>query len=187
MQKQKTISGHYDTAYNLAHNNRQFLPRNVDVERVCWNYYCVAVGQEAGMDWKEPHHISEFWRTYRELNSRYWSERSLARLEVERECREKMERLRRYSCQLYPIPHSFAEALATMLLLPLLIPCGIYLSYEQRKTAEAFEKWKEEQWLKDMSFQAARRSLREALRQADMVNGTRYLNIMDKTVSELGT
>lgn len=92
MQKQKTISGHYDTAYNLAHNNRQFLPRNVDVERVCWNFYCVAAGQEAGMDWKEPHHISEFWRTYRELNSRYWSERSLARLEAERECREKMER-----------------------------------------------------------------------------------------------
>ena len=187
MQKQKTISGHYDTAYNLAHNNRQFLPRNVDAERVCWNFYCVAAGQEAGTDWEEPHHISEFWRTYKELNDRYWSERSLARLEAERECREKMERLRRYSRQLYPIPHSFAEALATMLLLPLLIPCEIYLSYEQRKTAEAFEKWKEEQWLKDMSFQASRRSLREALHQVDMVNGTRYLNIMDKIVSELGT
>ena len=31
--KQKTISGHYDTAYNIAHNNRTFIPRNVDERR----------------------------------------------------------------------------------------------------------------------------------------------------------
>lgn len=30
MQKTKTISGHYDTVYNLDHNNRNFIPSNMD-------------------------------------------------------------------------------------------------------------------------------------------------------------
>lgn len=42
---QKTISGHYDTVYSIAHNNREFIPKNVDVGCTPWNYACVAAGQ----------------------------------------------------------------------------------------------------------------------------------------------
>lgn len=95
MHKYKTISGHYDTAYNLAHNNRQFLPGNADAERVFQNDYCVAAGQAAGLDWTAPHHISEFWKSYKALNDAYWSERNLSQLESDRIYRERMAHLRR--------------------------------------------------------------------------------------------
>lgn len=186
MHKYKTISGHYDTAYNLAHNNRQFLPRNVDAERVFQNDYCVAAGQAAGPDWAAPHHISEFWKSYKALSDAYWSERNLSQLESDRIYRERMAHLRRCCRQLYPIPHSFAEALVTMLLLPLLIPCGIYLSHAQKQTVEEWKAWNHEQWLKDMTFRAAKNSIREALSQKDLASGSHYLQIMDKTVSDLG-
>ena len=186
MHKYKTISGRYDTAYNLAHNNRQFLPRNVDAERVFQNDYCVAAGQAAGPDWAAPHHISEFWKSYKALSDAYWSERNLSQLESDRIYRERMAHLRRCCRQLYPIPHSFVEALVTMLLLPLLIPCGIYLSHAQKQTVEEWKAWNHEQWLKDMTFRAAKLSMREALSQEDLASGSHYLQIMDKTVSDLG-
>lgn len=145
MHKYKTISGHYDTAYNLAHNNRQFLPRNVDAERVFRNDYCVAAGQAAGLDWAAPHHISEFWKSYKALSDAYWSERSLSQLESDRIYRERMAHLRRCCRKIYPIPHNFAEALVTMLLLPLLIPCSIYLSHAQKQTVEEWKAWNHEQ------------------------------------------
>lgn len=81
----KTISGHYDTAYNLSHNNRDFVPKNVDVNRIPWNYNCVTAGKEAYLDIDNPRHISEFWFRYRELNDMYWTDRSIAKtLEYEK-------------------------------------------------------------------------------------------------------
>ena len=73
-----------------------------------------------------------------------------------------------------------------MLLLPLLIPCGIYLSHAQKQTVEEGKAWNHEQWLKHMTFRAAKLSMREALSQEDLASGSHYLQIMDKTVSDLG-
>ena len=151
----------------------------MDAERVFQNDYCVAAGQIAGLDWTAPHHISEFWKSYKALSDAYWSERSLSQLESDRIYREQMAHLRRCCRQLYPIPHNFAEALVTMLLLPLLIPCGIYLSHAQKQTAEEWKSWNHEQWLEDMTFRASRLSVREALRQEDLAGSTHYLQIMD--------
>ena len=71
-------------------------------------------------------------------------------------------------------------------MLPLLIPCGIYLSHAQKQTVEEWKAWNHEQWLKDMTFRAAKLSIREALSQEDLASGSHYLQIMDKTVSDLG-
>ena len=60
MVKTKTISGHYDTVYSVPHNNRTFIPKNVDIHRIPWNYYCVAAGEEAFFDIDDPRHISVF-------------------------------------------------------------------------------------------------------------------------------
>ena len=122
MTKLKTISGHYDTAYNIEHNNRIFVPKNVDKNRIPWNYNCVAAGQEAYFDPENPRHISEFWARYKELNALYWSDRTIAQTLAYTRYREHLQYMRKYSYRQYPIPHNPVEALITLLFLPILIP-----------------------------------------------------------------
>mgnify|MGYP003301937153 CR=1 FL=1 len=99
---------------------------------------------------------------------------------------EHLQYYRRLSHSVYPIPHNPIEALITVLLLPLLIPCGIYLSYERKQAKERWEAYKQEQWIRDMAYKATRVSLREALRDHDYRNGTRYLTSLDSIVKEMG-
>ncbi len=184
MSKLKTISGHYDTAYNLDHNNRIFIPNNVDEGRLPWNYYCVAAGQDAYFDPANPRHIKEFWSRYRELNNMYWSNRTIAQILAYERYQEHLQYMRRFS--LYPIPHNPIEAFITLLFLPLLIPCGIYLQHQHQKAKAEWEQFKNEQWIRDMTFKAARNSLRNALYAQDLNHGTNHLHIMDTTIKELG-
>jgi len=186
MTKLKTISGHYDTAYNIEHNNRIFVPKNVDKNRIPWNYNCVAAGQEAYFDPTNPRHISEFWARYKELNALYWSDRTIAQTLAYTRYREHLQYMRKYSYRQYPIPHNPVEALITLLFLPILIPCGIYLHHQHQKAKAEWEQFKEEQWLRDMTYKAAKASLRNALNTYDFNNGTKCLHIMDTTVEELG-
>ena len=91
----KTISMHYDSVFSLDHNNRTFTPKNVDASRSHWNYYCVAAGETAYLDFEDPRAVQEFWERYKELNALYWSNRALAdALEYER-YREHMRYLRK--------------------------------------------------------------------------------------------
>lgn len=79
MIKAKTISGHHDTIYNMANNNRSFIPNNADVRRSISNYCCVAAGENSWFDPNDPRHISEFWQRYKELIELYWENRATAR------------------------------------------------------------------------------------------------------------
>lgn len=184
--QQKTISGHYDTVYSIAHNNREFIPQNVDVDRTPWNYDCVMAGQEAYLDIENPRHIHEFWSRYRDVNEMYWHGRAIAKnLEYEK-YQEHLQYMRRLSHSIYPIPHNPVEALVTLLLLPLLIPCGIYLNQHQKRIWADWESFKQEQWLRDLYYKASRVSLREALYEHNYRTGRRYLNSLDSVVKEMG-
>lgn len=186
MSKTKTISGHYDTAYNIDHNNRIFIPKNVDERRIAWNYNCVAAGQEAYFNPAEARHISEFWSHYRELNQLYWSNRTIAQTLAYERYQEHLQYIRRFSQSIYPIPHNPVEALITLLFLPLLIPCGIYLHKQHKEAKAEWEQFKDEQWIRNMTFKSARSSLRDTLYMHDLKDGTKYLHIMDTTMKELG-
>lgn len=186
MSKSKTISGHYDTAYNIDHNNRIFIPKNVDERRIPWNYNCVAAGQEAYFDSANPRHISEFWSHYKELNDLYWSNRTIAQTLAYKHYQKHLQYMRRFSQSLYPIPHNPIEALITLLFLPLLIPSGIYLHHQHLKVKAEWEQFKDAQWLRDMTFKAARVSLRSALYTHDLKSSTNHLHIIDTTIKELG-
>ena len=182
----KTISGHYDTAYNLSHNNRDFVPKNVDVNRIPWNYNCVTAGKEAYLDIDNPRHISEFWFRYRELNDMYWSDRSIAKTLEYEKYQEHLRYMRRLTRSICPIPHNPVEAFITLLLMPLLIPCGIYLSYQQKRIRADWESYKQEQWIRDLTYKATRVSLRGALYEHDYRTGKRYLNSLDYVAKEMG-
>lgn len=53
--------------------------------------------------------------------------------------------MRRLSRSIYPIPHNPVEALITLLLLPILIPCGVYLNQQQKRISAEWESYKQEQ------------------------------------------
>lgn len=184
--KLKTISGHYGTVYSVAHNNREFIPKNVDETRISWNYNCIAAGQEAYLDIGNPRNISEFWNRYRELNAMYWSDRAIANTLAYEKYQEHLEYMRRLSRCVYPIPHNPVEAFITLLFLPLLIPCGIYLSHRQRQIKKEWEEFKQEQWIRDLTYRATRVSLRQALYEHDYKVGTKHLSSLDHVVKEMG-
>lgn len=75
--KRRTISGHYGTAYSIKHNNRDFLPHNVDPSRVQNNFNCIAVGQPAFPFGTRPVHMSEMWEQYRYVCDPYRTQREL--------------------------------------------------------------------------------------------------------------
>lgn len=184
--KLKTISGHYGTVYSVAHNNREFVPKNVDENRISWNYNCIAAGQEAYLDINNPRNISEFWDRYRELNAMYWSDRTVANTLAYEKYQEHLEYMRKLSRSVYPIPHNAVEALITLLLLPLLIPCGIYLSKRQKEIKEEWEEFKQEQWIRDLTYRATKVSLRQTLYEHDYKAGARCLRSLDHVVKEMG-
>lgn len=185
MIKIKTISGHYDTVYDLAHNNREFTPRNVDVTRTPWNYNCVASGEEAYLDIEDPCHISEFWERYRELNKIYWQNQSIANTLAYERYQEQLRYMRRFSRAVFRFPHNPLEAMIRLFLLPLLIPCGIFLTQQQQRAKAEWEQFQDEQWLQHMYYNATKVSLRSALYAHDHVKGTAYLHSMDTIVSEM--
>lgn len=185
MVKTKTISGHYDTVYSVAHNNRTFIPKNVDIHRIPWNYYCVAAGEEAFFDLDDPRHISEFWKRYKDLSNLYWQNRTIAQTLAYQRYQEHLEYMRKYCRPFFPFPNNPIEAFISLLLLPLLVPCGIYLNHQHQKSKAELERFKDEQWLQDMYFKASKVSLRSALYSHDHTAGTKYLQNMDHIVADM--
>ena len=183
--KTKTISGHYDTAYSIEHNNRAFVPKNVDADRIHWNYMCVAAGEESWFDFNDPICAYEFWARYRELSDLYWQNRSIANILAWEKYQEHLRYMRMFRRALYYIPDSGIAGFVSLLLLPLMIPCGIILTLEQERAREEFEAAKCEQWLLDLEFKAEKTALRTALYEGDRENGTQYLHMMDSVVREM--
>ena len=66
----KTVSCHYGAVYSIAHNNRVFIPKNVDSARSCNNYYCIAAGEAAILDIDDPRLSDELWKQYKELDKK---------------------------------------------------------------------------------------------------------------------
>ncbi|MBQ3193827.1 MAG: hypothetical protein IJB59_09700 [Oscillospiraceae bacterium] len=185
MSKIKTISGHYDTAYSIAHNNRFFVTKNVDIQRTPRNYNCVAAGEETCFNPDNPRHISEFWKRYKDLSDLYWQKRSIEQLLAYRRYQEHLEYMRKYCYSVFLFPNNAIESLITLLFLPLLVPCGIYLNHKQQQAKAEWEQFKEEQWLQDLYFKASKASLRSALYAHDHATGTKHLYRMDCIVTEM--
>lgn len=183
--KLKTISGHYDTVYSLDHNNRKFVPENVDYTRISRNYNCIEAGAETHLDLEDPRCLAEFWSRYRELTDIYWKDHAIARrLEYEKYM-ENVRYFRQLSYRLCHCPDDPVGAFIFLLCLPLIIPCEIYLNTKMQQCKDEWEAYKEQQWLQDMDFYATKANLRGTLLAHDRTNGTQYLNELDALVKEL--
>ena len=96
----KTISGHYDTTYSLAHNNRDFIPDNVDIRRIHKNYFTVAAGKNLPDNLPQIKDLQELWADYRELSSLYWENYHIEQAELQ----DRISRLRsQYYRQLWEL------------------------------------------------------------------------------------
>lgn len=181
----KTISGHYDTVYNIEHNNRTFIPKNVDIHRSISNYYCVAAGEEVWLDLNDPRHISEFWKRYKELIELYWENRATARRLAYRRYQEHLAYMRQFSRSLYQLSSTPIGAMITILLLPILIPIGIRQEFQCIKAQAEWEDFLDEQTFRDLQFKSTKTSLRAALWENDHQNGTDYLHRLDAIVNSM--
>lgn len=185
MQKEKTISGHYDTVYNLDHNNRSFIPSNVDIQRCISNYYCVAAGEICWRNPLDPLHISEFWKRYKELAELYWDRRATARRLAYQHYREQLAYMNQFNRDLYILASTPLGAMITFLLLPILIPMGIRNEFQCMKARAEWDDFLDEQKFMDLQFKCTRVSLREALRENDHQDGTDYLHQLDAIVTAM--
>jgi hypothetical protein len=181
----KTISRHYGAVFSVEHNNRTFLPCNVDGERSKNNYYAVAAGQLAMLDLEETQNLSDFWNSYRRLSEIYWDDYTATKEAAFEEFSEQMAVMRRYRQAWRILTDDHMCAIISMLFLPLLIPCGIYLDLKMQKAREAYDSIREENWIRNEEFKAAKMSLREALAEQDLMFGTQYLQIVDSLVREM--
>jgi len=181
----KTISGHYDTVFSLEHNNRVFVPSNVDVNRIPWNYNCVMAGQLVPLDVETVVSSSEFWQRYKKLCDIYWEDRSALKEQAYAEYKKQLESMRRYRRAWRLMTDDGLTSFITLLLLPLLIPCQIYMDYRLEKAKAEYENMKEVLWIRDMEFKSAKLSAREAIAAQDRHAGTQYLQLMDEIVREI--
>lgn len=183
--KTKTISGHYDSVFSFAHNNREFIPNNVDPSRTPWNYNCIVAGGEVYMDLENPRFIPDFWERYREISEIYWSDRALAKqLEYERFQRE-LQRIRKHRMQWWRECHVLWGMFLTLLLLPLIIADEVYWDQQYAEAVAYLEDFKWEQALRDENFKTLKSSFRDALRNYDIQEGTKLLHCMDELVTQM--
>ena len=182
--KQKTISGHYDTVYSLDHNNRVFIPKNVEASRVNRNYRCVAVGDEVYLNLANPQKVREFWERYRELSDLYWENSSLEKaLEYER-YRENMRYLWRCKEMLDFYPRNEVESFFYLLLLPLILLGELAVDLKEMQIKEEYDLFNEEKKMEYAAFKREKMSAREMLYHHDVSMGTSYLKNMDGIVRE---
>ena len=170
--KCKTISGHYGTAYSIKHNNRDFIPHNVDPNRVQNNYNCIAVGQPAFPCGTRPVHVSEMWEQYRYVCDLYRTQRELYRtIEMER-TKQFIRDMREIYRDVFYLPYNSLAALLELLFLPLLIPTAIAASALQKQAMKELEEQRLDQWVRDVEFKYLRQDLRTALKCYDAEKGT---------------
>ena len=143
----KTISGHYGPVFSIEHNNRVFTPSNVDVERSKNNYYAVAAGQAAMLDLEDPQSLSEFWDSYKRLSKIYWEDYTATKEAAFEEFSEQLAVMRKYRQAWRMLTDDGMCAFISLLFLPLLIPCGIYLDLQMKKAREAYDAIRVENWV----------------------------------------
>lgn len=185
--KYKTISGHYDTVYSLEHNNRKFIPQNVDYRRIARNYNCIEAGGETHLDLEDPRCLAEFWERYRELADLYWKDRAIVRAREYERYKENIRYLRQLSYRLCHCPADPVGLFVFLLCLPLILPCELYLNRKMQQLKDDWEVYKEQQWIQDMDFRATQANLRGTLLEKDRENGTQYLRELDTIVREMAS
>ena len=183
--KLKTISGHYDTSFSLEHNNRIFMPQNVDPTRMNRNYNCITAGQDAYVNLDDPRCLADFWTQYKELTKVYWEERLTAKNLAYERYKESMRRLRHLTYRLWHFPDDEVGLFVCLLCLPLIVLGEVCLEHQRQQLRDEFDSIKEAQWLRDMEFNAAKVSFRESLLAHDRSNGTKHLQQLDTIVKEM--
>ena len=141
----KTISGHYDTVFSIAHNNRTFTPSNVDPSRSCWNYNCVTAGQPVGLAFEDKRNLAKFWADYKALSEVYWEDRRISKKLAYEEYLSHLQKMRRYRPVCRLLYDNGISGFITLLFIPLLLPCGIYINCKTEKAREVYDRIKEEQ------------------------------------------
>lgn len=183
--KKKTISGHYDTVFDLAHNNRCFIPANCVKERLGRNYYLVMMGSEVPFDLPEMRFTNDMWKEYKRLVSAYWQDRSMAQKEEYEKLQRELRRLRQYR-PYWLLSHGGLLGMTIgLLFLPLMIANDIAQTREFNQAIAAWETFKCDQFLRDLEFSAQKSALREALHNYDLQTGADMLRIMDSTVKDM--
>ena len=176
--KLKTISGHYDTAISLDHNNRAFSPSNVDPCRTQNNFNVVRAGFAATDDFPEWGDMRQLWTDYRALTEAYWREYK-ANQEVLYQRIRQLERdawIRRHH---YQREDNFLIDLVKLLLMPLIVATSVY---REVKLHREINELKMERFINKIcaeDFRYHQVSLREALRAKDREKGTHLLQEMD--------
>lgn len=157
----KTISMHYGPSFSLAHNNRQFIPKNVDPMRTSWNYNCITAGDEAYIDFENPRFAHEFWEKYKELNDIYWSNYALVSTLEYEQYQENMRHLRRCRQMFDFNPSNEVESFFYLLLLPLIILHNIALTIDEIALDWEHFHFKCEQWKHLEDFKESKLTARE--------------------------
>lgn len=183
--KQKTISGHYDSVYSLDHNNRRFIPKNVDLSRIENNYNCIAAGEQAFPAGDYPVNTAEMWRQYRWVCNTYWEQREVYKASGMDQTREGLWELRRLYYSMLQLPHDPLAMLIKLLFLPVLIPCGIAVSALAKEAAKELENERFQQWARDQEFKLYRKEMRAALREYDVRQGTQMCQAIDELIASM--
>ena len=137
------------------------------------------------MDLEDPRFIPDFWERYREISEIYWSDRALAKqLEYERFQRE-LQWIRKHRMQWWRECHGLCGMFLTLLLLPLIIADEVYWDQQYAEAVAYLEDFKWEQALRDENFKTLKSSLRDALRNYDIQEGTKLLHCMDELVTQM--
>lgn len=177
----KTISGHYGPVFSIEHNNRIFVPKNVDIIRTPRNYVLVAAGQEMCPGRVLPEHISVYWERYRHICNLYWEQRELYKQEELQKEREWLREMRRF----FRLSYDPEVAFLQILLLPLFAPMLIATGACYYRTKKEIERKEFELWMRDIQFKQKKISMREALLEFDREHATSLLFDMDNLVTEM--
>ena len=183
--KYKTISCHYDTIFSLDHNNRVFIPRNVDSSRTSGNYNLITAGLPCSADAELTQCLDDYWNSYHILNDLYWSNRTTVKLIQDENYQQFLTRMRKYRQAQFSLTQNPLISFLTFLILPSLIPCEIYLQYQYHKDRKALDALKDAQLIRDLTFKASKQALRAALKEHDLQTASTYLHMFDSVVAEM--
>ena len=182
--KAKTISCHYDSVFSLAHNNRVFIPKNVDPARTPYNYNCIVAGEEAYLDFADPRLTQEFWARYKELNKLYWSNRSLADVKECEYYRETMRYLWRCRQMMNYDPDNIVGLFFSLLMLPLTIWGDAVLYAKEIQAKKEHLDYLKEKTVQLWEYKSTKLSAREMLKQHDLHTGSSLLSEMDNIMRD---
>ena len=115
----------------------------------------------------------------------YWEDRRIAKERAYQEYLKHLEEMRRYRYACKFLTDDGISGIIALLFLPILLPCGIYMTYQREKARQEYWTVKDELWLRDMEFKATKLSFREAIGEQDLAMGTAYLQLMDSVVRDM--